>query len=127
MEYAAYFALALTLFAVSVSRAADKGLPGNYEHLKEFEPRIGTCTGEFVAEYDHPTANVKKGDKLIHTLSFQWDLIKSVIVNRNTMAPPGADPIWESTWLIGWDTENKRIVAYAFETTGGHGIIDRWE
>jgi hypothetical protein len=127
VTYAAYLALALTLYAVGMSRAEDKGLPGNYEHLKKLEPLIGTWTNEFVAPNDHPTANIKKGDKLTQTSTYKWDLNKSIISNNQTIGVPGSDPIWQSTWLIGWDTENKRIVAYAFESTGGHQVIDDWE
>src|SRR5262249_21201123 len=79
VKYAACLALALTLCAVGLSRAEDKALPGNYEHLKKLEPLIGTWTGEFVAPHDHPTANIKKGDKLTLTLTYKWDLNKSAI------------------------------------------------
>jgi hypothetical protein len=124
--YASYLALALTLCAVGVARAADQGLPGNYEHLKKLEPLIGTWTGEFVSPHDWPTANIKKGDKLTFTMSYKWDLDKSIIVNHHTMGVPGSDPVWQGTFFIGWDTANKRIVAFAFETTGGHQVVDDW-
>jgi len=125
--YAFYLALALTLCAVAVSGAQDKGLPGNYEHLKKLEPLIGTWTGEFVAPQDWPTANIKKGDKLTVTSTYKWDLNKSAISNHQTIGVPDSDPVWQATWLIGWDTANKRIVCFAFENTGGHQVIDDWE
>ena len=59
MTYAACLTLAVTLCAVGMCGAGDKGLPGNYEHLKKLEPLIGTWAGEFVASQDHPTANIK--------------------------------------------------------------------
>ena len=124
MKDAACLALALTLCAVGMSRAADNALPGNYEHLKKLEPLIGTWTGEFVSPHDWPTANIKKGDKLTLTSTFKWELNKSAISNHNTMGQPGSDPVWQGTFLIGWDTANKRIVAFAFENTGGHQVID---
>jgi hypothetical protein len=127
VKYAACLALALTLCAVGLSRAADKALPGNYEHLKKLEPLIGTWTGEFVAPQDHPTANMKKGDKLTLTLTYKWNLNKSAISNHQTIGRPESDPVWQSTWLIGWDTANKRIVSFAFESTGGHAVADDWE
>ena len=40
---------------------------------------------------------------------------------------PGSDPVWQATFLIDWDTANKRIVCFAFENTGGHQVIDDWE
>jgi hypothetical protein len=101
---------------------------GNYEHLKELEPLIGAWTVEYVAPNDWPTAYIKKGDKITQTFTYKRDLDKSVITNHWTMVgAPGSDPFWQSTWLIGWDTANKRIVAFAFETTGGHQVIDDWE
>ena len=125
MKYAA--CLALTLCAVGMSHAEDKALPGNYEYLKKLKPLIGTWTGEFVAPQDHPTANIKKGDKLTWTSTYKWDLNKSAITNHNTIGVPGSDPIWQGTFFIGWDTANKRIVCFAFETTGGHQVIDDWD
>src|SRR4051812_35355438 len=110
MTCTACLALALSLCVVGMSGAEDKRLPGNYEHLKKLEPLIGTWTGEFVSPHDWPTANVKKGDKLTHTLTYKWDLDKGIISNHQTWGQPGADPVWLSTWLIGWDTGNKRIV-----------------
>ena len=110
-----------------MSDTADKALPGNYEHLKKLEPLIGTWTGEFESPHDWPTANIKKGDKIIRTLTYKWDLDKSIISNHQTWGQPGSDPVWQSTWLIGWDTLNKRIVCFAFENTGGHQVIDDWE
>jgi hypothetical protein len=127
VKYAACLSLALTLCAVGLSRAEDKRLLGNYEHLKKLEPIIGTWSGEFVAPHDHPTANIKKGDKLTLTLSYKWDLNKSIILNRQTIEQPGSDPVWQNAWLIGWDTGKKRIVAFTFESTGGHGVTDDWE
>ena len=127
MKYAACLALALALCAAGPSRAEDKGLPGNYEHLKNLEPLIGAWSAEFVAPIDWPTANIKKGDKLTHTMSFEWDLNKSIISLRQAFVPPKSDPIWRSTWLIGWDTGNKRIACFAFESTGGHQVVDDWE
>jgi hypothetical protein len=127
MDYAACLALALTLCAVGMSRAGDNGLPGNYEHLKNLEPLIGTWTGEFVAPQDHPTANIKKGDNLTLTSTYKWDLNKSTISNHQTIGVPGSDPVWQATFLIGWDTANKRIVCFAFENTGGHQVVDDWE
>ena len=100
---------------------------GNYEHLKELEPLIGAWTGEFVSPTDWPTANFKKGDKITFTSTYQWDLDKSVISDRLTFGAPGSDPFWQSTWLIGWDTGNKRVACFAFESTGGHQVIDDWE
>src|SRR5262249_21214414 len=101
-----------------MSDAADNRLPGNYEHLKKLEPLIGTWAVEAVAPIDWPTANVKKGDKLINTMSFEWDLDKGIISYRNRLrSSADADPVWQSTWLIGWDTGNKRIVCFAFENT----------
>ena len=127
MTYAACLAVALTLCAVGQSRAEDKALPGNYEHLKKLEPLIGTWTGEFVSPHDWPTANIKKGDKLTLTSTYKWDLNKSIISNHQTMGVPGSDPVWQATFLIGWDTANKRIVCFAFENTGGHQVVDDWE
>ena len=127
MDYAACLALALTLCAVGMSRAEDQGLPGNYEHLKNLEPLIGTWTGEFVAPNDHPTANIQKGDKLTWTSTYKWYLDKSTIWNHNTMGQPGSDPVWQGTFFIGWDTGNKRIACFAFENTGGHQVVDDWE
>jgi hypothetical protein len=119
-------ALALTLCAVGVARAADQGLPGNYEDLKKLEPLIGTWTGQFVAPQDHPTANIKKGDQLTLTSTYKWDLNMSTVSNYQTIGVPGSGPIWQATFLIGWDTANKRIVCFAFESTGGHQVIDDW-
>ena len=127
MKYAACLGLALTLCAVGLSRAEDKAPPGNYEHLKKLEPLIGTWTGEFVAPQDHPTANIKKGDKLTLTSTYKWDLDKSAITNHNTIGVPGSDPVWQGTFFIGWDTANKRIVCSAFEFTGGHAVMHDWE
>jgi hypothetical protein len=107
--------------------AQEKGLPGNYEHLKKLEHLIGTWTGEFVSPHDWPTANVKKGDKLTHTLTYKWGLNKSIITNHQAWHQPGSDPVWQGTFLIGWDTLNKRIVSFSFENTGGHQVIDKWE
>jgi hypothetical protein len=120
-------ALALALCVVGMSGAEDKVPLGNYEHLKKLEPLIGTWTGEFVSPHDWPTANIKKGDKLTHTFTCKWDLNKSAISYRWTIGVPGSDPVWQSTWLIGWDTANKRIVSFAFESTGGHQVVDDWE
>jgi hypothetical protein len=127
VKYAACLALALPLCAVGTSGAGNKGLPGNYEDLKKLEPLIGIWSAEFVAPYDWPTANVKKGDNLTHTMSFKWDLNKSIISHRQAFVPPKSDPIWQSTWLIGWDSGKKRIACFAFESTGGHQVIDDWE
>jgi hypothetical protein len=127
VKYAACLALALPLCAVGPSRAEDKGLPGNYKDLKKLEPLIGAWSAEFVAPFDWPTANVKKGNKLTHTMSFKWDLNKSIISHRQAFVPPKSAPIWQSHWLIGWDTGNKRITCFAFENTGGHQVIDNWE
>ena len=127
MTYAACLALALTLCAVGMSSAEDKAPLGNYEHLKKLEPLIGTWTGEFVAPQDWPTANIKKGDKLTITSTYKWDLDKSAISNHQTYGQPGSDPVWQATFLIGWDTANKRIVCFAFENTGGHQVVDDWE
>jgi len=124
---AAWLALALPLCAVGPSRAEDKAPHGNYEHLKKLEPLIGTWSGEFVAPYDHPTANIKKGDKLTLTVTYKWDLNKSAISNHQTIGRPDSDPVWQSTWLIGWDTANKRIVSFSFESTGGHAVADDCE
>ena len=127
MQYAACLALALTLCAAGLSIAEDKAPPGNYEHLKQLEPLIGTWTAEFVAPQDRPTANIKKGDKLTLTVTYKWDVKKSAISNHNTIGEPGSAPVWESTWLIGWDTANKCIVSFAFESTGGHAVTYDWE
>ena len=128
MSYAAAcLALALTLCVVGMSSAEDKAPLGNYEHLKKLKPLIGTWTGEFLSPYDRPTANIKKGDKITQTSTYKWDLNKSVISNHQTMGQPGSDPVWQATFLIGWDTENKRIVCFAFENTGGHQVIEDWE
>lgn len=126
MNYAAV-CLALALCIVSMSSAEDKGLPGNYEHLKPLEPLLGTWTGEFVSPNEWPTANIKKGDKIAHPITYKRELNKSAIALNWTMGVPGAAPVWQSAWLIGWDTSNKRIVGFAFETTGGHQVIDDWE
>jgi hypothetical protein len=127
MTYAAYLALAVTVCAVGMACAADKAPVGNYEHLKELEPLIGAWTGEFVSPHDWPTANIKKGDQLTLTSAYKWDLDKSTISNHQTIGVPGSDPVWQATFLIGWDTANKRIVCFAFENTGGHQVIDDWE
>lgn len=128
MQYAACLALALTLCHGNLSRAEDTPMPlGNYEHLKQLEPLIGTWSGEFVSPHDWPTANIKQGDKLTWTSTYKWHLDRSSIWNHNTMGQPGADPVWQGTFFIGWDTLNKRIVCFAFENTGGHQVIDDWE
>jgi hypothetical protein len=105
----------------------DKASLGNYEHLKQLEPLIGTWTGEFVSPDDRPTANIKKGDKITFTATYKWALDKSAILDHKTMGVPGSDPIWQGTFFIGWDTGNKSIVCYAFENTGGHQVIDDWQ
>jgi hypothetical protein len=110
-----------------MSDAAETAPLGNYEHLKKLEPLIGTWSGEFVNPHDRPTANIKKGDKITLTSTYKWHLDKSTILNHQTMGLPGSDPIWQGTFFIGWDTTNKRIVAFAFENTGGHQVIDDWE
>jgi hypothetical protein len=127
MTCAACLALALTLCAVGMSSAQDNAPLGNYQHLKKLEPLIGTWTGEFVSPHDWPTAYIKKGDKITLTLTYKWNLNMSVISNNNAMGQPGSDPFWQSTWLIGWDTANKRIVSFSFENTGGHQVVDDWE
>jgi len=124
VKYAACLALALTLCAIGLSGAEDKAPPGNYEHLKKLEPLIGTWTGEWVAPQDRPTANIKKGEKLTLTVTFKWDVHKSAILFQWTLGRPDSDPVWKSTWLIGWDTANKRIVGIGFESTGGHARLD---
>jgi hypothetical protein len=127
MTYTASLALALSLCVVGMSRAEDQAQLGNYKHLKKLEPLIGTWTGEFVSRQDWPTANIKNGDKLTMTSTYKWDLNQSVISNHQAMGVPGSDPVWQATFLIGWDTAHKRIVCYAFENTGGHQVIDDWE
>jgi hypothetical protein len=127
MKYAACLALALTLCAVGLSRAAEKAPPGNYEHLKKLEPLIGTWTGEWVAPQDRPDMNLKKGDKVPLTVTYKWDVNKSAILNHQTIGRPESAPVWQSTWLIGWDTANKRVVSFAFESTGGHAVTGDWE
>lgn len=127
MTYAVCLVLALTFCTVRMSGAEDKSLPGNYERLKKLEILIGTWTGEFVSPHDWPTANLKKGDKLTTIVTYKWDLNKSIISNHQTIGAPGSDPVWQGTFFIGWDTANKRIVCFAFETTGGHQVIDDWE
>jgi hypothetical protein len=96
------------------------------EHLKQLEPLIGTWTGEWVAPQDRPTANLKKG-KYTLTVTYKWEVHKSAISLHYAIGRPGPDPGWKSTWLIGWDTANKRIVCIAFESTGGHARADDWE
>lgn len=122
-------ALTMTDAPVSpgMSSAGDKAALGNYEHLKQLEPLIGAWTADFISPIDWPTAYIKKGEKLTHTITRKWDLDKSVIAQHWTIGAPGSEPIWRSTWLIGWDTTNKRIVCFAFETTGGHQVIDDWQ
>jgi hypothetical protein len=127
MTYAACRALALTFCVVGMSGAEDKTPLGNYEHLKKLEPLIGTWTEEFVAPEDRPTTNIKKGQKLTLTVTYKWDVKKSAILNHNTIGEPGSDPVWESILLIGWDTANKRIVSFTFESTGGHAVTHDWE
>lgn len=101
--------------------------PGNYEHLKQFEPLIGTWTMESVVPEDRPTANMKKGQKLTLTVTWKWDVNKSAILHQNTVGEPGSAPVWGCTYIIGWDTANKCIVAYGFEATGGSAVIRDWE
>jgi hypothetical protein len=117
----------VTLCAVALSRAEDNTPPGNYEHLKKLEPLIGTWTGEWVSSQDRPTANLKKGEKLVLTVTYKWDVHKNAILNRHAIGRPDSDPVWQSAWLIGWDTANKRIVSFAFESTGGHAMTEDWE
>ena len=127
VTYAACLALAVTLCAVGVSSAEDKAPLGNYEHLKQLEPLIGVWTMEFVAPEDRPTTNIKKGQKLTLTVTYKWDVNTNAILNHNTIGEPGSDPFWRSTWLIGWDTANKRIIAFSFESTGGHAVTHDWK
>jgi hypothetical protein len=109
-----------------MSDAADKAPLGNYEHLKNLEPLIGTWTGERDLPQDHPTANLKKG-KYTLTVTWKWEVLKSAISLNYAVGQPGSAPVWESTWLIGWDTANKRIICTSFEATGGHARADDWE
>jgi hypothetical protein len=127
VKHAACLALALTLCAVGMSRAEDKTPPGNYEHLKKLEPLIGTWTGAWDSSQDRPTAGLKKGEKLTLTVTWKWEVNKSAILLRYTIGRPESAPVWGSTWLIGWDTANKRIVCISFEATGGHARVDEWE
>jgi hypothetical protein len=127
MTFAACLALAVILCAVGMSGAEDKAPVGNYEHLKKLEPLIGTWTAEWDAPEDRPTTKIKKGDKLTLTVTYKWDVKKNAILKHDTIGEPGSDPFWESTMLIGWDTANKRIVSFAFESTGGHGVTHDWE
>ena len=110
-----------------MSDAADKAPPGNYEHLKQLEPLIGTWTGEWDTSQDRPTAGLKKGEELTVTVTWKWEVFKSAISINYAVGRPGSDPFYGSTWLIGWDTANKRIVAIGFEATGGHAKVDDWE
>lgn len=100
--------------------------PGNYEHLKNLEPLIGTWTGEWIISQDRPTAGIKKGANPPLTVTFKWEVNKSAIVIHVTAGEPTA-PVWGKIWLIGWDTANKRIVATTFEFTGGHAVTHDWE
>jgi hypothetical protein len=109
-----------------MSGAEDRAPRGNYEHLKNLEPLIGTWTGERAFTQDSPTANIKKG-KYTFTVTFKWDVNKSAILSRHSIGRPGAAPVWGSIWLIGWDTANKRILCTGFEYTGGHAITHDWE
>lgn len=127
MKHATCLGLALALCAVGLARAEDKAPLGNYEHLKMLEPLIGTWTEESIAAEDRPTTNIKKGDKLTLTVSYKWDVSKSVILNHNTIRKDGAAVVWESTFLIGWNTASKRIASFAFESTGGHAVTHGWE
>jgi hypothetical protein len=127
VKYAACLALALTLCAVGMSGAEDKAPPGNYEHLIKLEPLIGTWTGEWDSSQDRPTARLKKGEKLTLTVTFKWEVHKSAISVHYAIGRPDSDPVWKSTWLIGWDTANKRIVCIGFESTGGHAMTHDWE
>ena len=88
MKYAACLALAVTLCAAGLSRAADNALPGNYEHLKNLEPLIGTWTGERDIPQDSPTANIKKG-KYTLTVTWKWDAKKSAILSHHSIGRPG--------------------------------------
>lgn len=127
MTYTACLALALTLCVVGMSSAEDKAPLGNYEDLKPLEPLIGTWTAEWDAPEDRPTTGIKKGDKLALTVTFKWDVHKSAILNHHSLGRPGDAAFWGSTWLIGWDTANKRIVCHSFESTGGHAVTHDWE
>jgi hypothetical protein len=109
-----------------MSNTADNAPPGNYEHLKNLEPLIGTWIGEWVIAQDRPTAGIKKGKNLPVTVTFKWDVNKSAILSYITAGELAA-PVWGSIWLIGWDTANKRIFATTFEFTGGHAVTHDWE
>ena len=109
-----------------MSDAADKAPLGNYEHLKNLEPLIGTWVGEWDIPQDRPTANITKGNYTL-TVTWKWEVFKSAISLNYAVGQPGSAPVWESTWLIGWDTANKRIICTSFEATGGHARADDWE
>lgn len=110
-----------------MSDAADKAPLGNYEHLKDLEPLIGTWTGAWDTSQDRPTAGLKKGEELTLTVTWKWEVHKSAISLNYAVGRPDSDPVWKSTWLIGWDTANKRIICTSFESTGGHARADDWE
>jgi hypothetical protein len=91
VKYAPCLALALALCAGGTSGAEDKAPRGNYEHLKNLEPLIGTWTGETVFSQDSPTANIKKG-KYTLTVTFKWVVNKSAILSHHSVGRPGARP-----------------------------------
>lgn len=100
---------------------------GNYEHLKGFEPLIGTWIGEWDSSRDRPTAGLRKGEELILTVTWKWEVHKCAISLHYAVGRSDSDPSWKSIWLIGWDTANKCIICTTFETTGGHARVDDWE
>jgi hypothetical protein len=127
MKYAACLALALALCAVGPSPAEDKAPSCNYEHLKKLEPLIGAWAGDWVAPQDRPILKMKKGDKLTLTVTYKWDVNKNAILHHSAIGRPESAPVWQSTWLIGWDNANKRIVCCGFESSGGHAVTHDWE
>jgi hypothetical protein len=115
-----WLAIVAVLGVGGLLQGQDQAPPSNYEHLKSLEWFIGEFKCEMTADKDQGA--VKKGDKLTMTASRKWALNKNAIAFSLKRSTASAT-VSEVAGMFGWDPAAKQIMAYGFNSDGGHGMV----
>ena len=108
----------IAVMLTSVALAQEEQPSATYEHLKAYEPYIGTwrCEGEVEEEV---VGGPKKGTPFVIEASWKWILDKSVIEEQwKSTAEDGT--VISGKNLVGWDPKTETIFVRRTNSAGGY-------